>query len=108
MLCSTGAVLHPFCYIHVQLLHIDDDISFVSKTKCKNHISSDMEDMEMVRRLELKQEKFRTILQMYKKKVIVIVLYCIKRSDVIHFHCVMGLNHSNITHICTVKYLFYL
>ena len=43
--------------------------SFARKKNNDSHISTYMKDLEKLRRLELKQEKFRTILTIHKKKV---------------------------------------
>ena len=67
---STGAVYFILAVIFMYSFSILMMIgSFARKTKHDNHVISYMKDMEMVRRSELKQEKFRTKLQMHQKKV---------------------------------------
>ena len=72
---STGAVYYILAVIFMYSFSIMMMIgSFARKTKHDNHFRSYMKDIEIVAKLELKQEKFRTKLHMHQKKVIVIFL----------------------------------
>ena len=74
---STGAMYYILAVIFMYSCSILMIMigSFMKKSKHDNHIRHYMKDVEMVRRLELKQEKFRTKLQMHQKKVITMFCY---------------------------------
>ena len=65
--------------------------SFARKSKHDTHMSTYMKDMEMVGKMELKQEKFRTKLQMHQKKVN------------LEFHLIIGL----FFHVPFMRLLWY-
>ena len=64
----TGAVYYILAVILLYSCSIMLMIGSIAKKK-NNDVSTYMMDLEKIRKLELKQEKFRTILMMHNKKV---------------------------------------